>query len=319
MSLGLCCQWVEEKTAPRTGLVKRENVVGERSLQLGAYKAGKYSDEYIIELYKENIDSHIRLIRKLKDNNIRSFRISSGLLPLFEFCRNLAENTPEVTCRLQALGSLFRSAGIRVTTHPGQFVVLSSDRDTVIESSIRELEYHAWVFDQMGLSRTPYNAINIHGGKGDRLSRLIDTCKSLPDSVRSRLTLENDEKCYNTGELLKVHEATGIPVVFDSHHHGFNTGGLNPEDASRIASNTWGDIKPLQHLSNSPDGSEGGSFNDRRAHSDYIYHIPEYQLKAIREDTVDVDIEAKAKNLAIFKLRQDFGVELCEKKLVNVS
>jgi len=300
MSLGICCQWLESRIK-RDGTTIYENIIEEKSLQLGQYKAGKYSEERIRDTYRHNVDEHIKIIPTLAANNIHSFRISSSLFPLFEFAGGGARNDQILISKLGLLGELFRKHDIRVTTHPGQFTVLSSDRDTVVQNSIRELEYHAWVFDMMGLSQTPYNAINIHGGKSDRSERLIDVIKTLPANVKNRLTLENDEKCYNVKQLLQIHEKCGVPVVLDSHHYNFNSNDLIYDDAYIATLGTWGQIKPLQHLSNTEPGMENGSFNERRSHSSFIHYINQHQLDALRNDTIDVDLEAKMKNISLLR------------------
>jgi len=308
MSLGLCCQWLQSRTK-RGGTIIYENIINEQSLQLGAYKNGKYSRERIVDTYRNNVEEHLRILPNLIEARIKSFRLSSSLFPLYEFCGDIARNDPIVLDGLARLGAAFKEAGLRVTTHPGQFTVLSSDKQTVVDNSIKELEYHAWVFDQMGLDQTPFYAINIHGGKANRIEQLINVIQSLPSNVKNRLTLENDEKCYNVTDLCNVSSSCGVPVVFDSHHHQFNTGGLSISDAYSISNSTWGNIKPLQHLSNSEPGSENAPFNQKRAHSQMIHHVPDLQLQAVRDNLIDLDVEAKGKNLAIFKMRKDFNVE----------
>jgi UV DNA damage endonuclease len=308
MSLGICCQWLESRTK-RDGTTIYENIIDEKSLQLGQFKAGKYDDKRIVNTYINNVEEHIKIVPKLVENNIRSFRISSSLFPLFEFNRQLAVSSTTLLSRLETLGKLFRESGIRVTTHPGQFTVLSSDRDEVVQNSIRELEYHAWVFDMMGFEQTTHYAINIHGGKADRSERLIDVIKTLPANVKNRLTLENDEKCYNVKQLIQIHEVTGVPIVLDSHHYNFNSNDLVYSDAHRATKQSWGEIKPLQHISNTEPGMEGGSFNERRSHSNFIHSVNSYQLHDLRNDEIDVDVEAKMKNLALLKLRQDYAIQ----------
>lgn len=309
MALGICCQWVEERTK-RNGEVVLENIINEQSLQLGAYKNGKYSRERILKTYRNNVSEILRIIPVLNANKIKSFRLSSGIFPLFEFASDIARHDEEILRNLANAGTQFKNAGIRVTCHPGQYTVLSSDKGSVVENAKKELEYHAWIFDQMGFDQTPYYAINIHGGKSDRSEQLINVIKSLPDNVRNRLTLENDEKCYNVKELNEIHSATNVPIVFDSHHFNFNDGGLSFADAYSICTSTWGNIVPLQHLSNSEIGMENGSFNEKRAHSKMIHHVPDLQLAAIRDNLIDLDIEAKAKNIAVLKMRKDFNVEV---------
>lgn len=309
MALGLVCQILQPRQK-RSGETVYENIISENSLQLGAYRDGKYSTDRILETYRHNVAGIDRAVSYLIEHGIKSFRVSSSLFPLYDLAGEIGRSDPLILAWLRAVGQRIREAGIRVTTHPGQFTVLSSDRDSVVDNSIRELEYHAWIFDAMGLPQTPYAAINIHGGKRGRTEQLIHVIKNLPTTVRSRLTLENDEKCYNVRELLRVYEATGVPVVFDSHHFTFGEGDLTFQDAFHASMQTWGGVKPLQHLSNTEPGMENGSFNDRRAHSDMIHHVPPLQLSALRDDTVDVDVEAKMKNIAVLKMREDFNIHL---------
>jgi len=309
MSLGLCCQWVEQRQN-RNGKLLTENIIDEKSLQLGAYKNGKYSRERILATYRGNVKEILRIIPRLNECNIKSFRLSSSVFPLFEFCSDIAKNDEQITTDLALAGKRFTESGIRVTCHPGQFCVISSDSDKTVRNSINELAYHAWIFDAMGFPISPYYAINIHGGKAKRNERLIEVIKTLPENIYGRLTLENDEKCYNVRNLLTISERTAVPIVFDSHHHTFDTSDLAVDDAYRATSATWGKIKPLQHISNTEIGMENAAYNKKRAHSQMIRYVPDIQLQGMRDDTVDVDVEAKFKNLALIKMRKDFGIKM---------
>lgn len=311
MALGLMCQFLESKNK-RNGTVIYENIIVEKSLQLGAFKSNKYTINRISSTYHNNVDEHLKIVPKLVENNFKSFRLSSSLFPLYEFNSSIIHND-EILCRkLKKLGDLFKQNGIRVTTHPGQFTIINSDAEHVIKNSVNELAYHAWVFDQMDLPQTPEAAINIHGGKRGNTTKLIETINTLPDNIRNRLTLENDERCFSVKQLLAVHKETGVPIVFDSHHHQFNQDGFNCDEACAYASLTWrrGGIqyKPVQHLSNTEPGFEKGSFTERRKHSNYIHYVPDCQLQLARLDMIDLDIEAKMKNFAIIKMRKDFAI-----------
>jgi len=307
MSLGLCCQFIEP-VRKRTGNIVYKNIIEEKTLQLGAFQAGKYPSNRIRSTYHHNVAQHIKLVPRIAGLNIRSFRLSSGLLPLWDLNSQMIKDDDCLVGKLAKLGRLFIDNGIRVTSHPGQFTVLSSDNANVVKNSITELEYHAWVFDTMGLPLSSYAAINIHGGKTNRSDSLVKVYKSLPDNIRLRLTLENDEKCYNVSQLMDVYDRCGVPVVFDSHHYTFNTGNMSFIQAFDDTRSTWGTIKPLQHLSNTEPGQENAAFNQRRAHSQYIHRIPDMQLEAMRENTIDVDVEAKHKNLALLDIRQKFNI-----------
>jgi UV DNA damage endonuclease len=313
MALGLMCQFLQSKNK-RNGSVIYENIITEKSLQLGAYKSNKYTLNRISATYHNNVDEHLKIVPKLVENKIKSFRLSSSLFPLYEFTKETIWNDDILCRKLKKLGDEFKKAGIRVTTHPGQFTIINSDASHVITNSIAELEYHAWIFDQMGLDQTPFNAINIHGGKRGNSKQLIESIGKLPDNVRNRLTLENDERCFSVKQLMHINKETGIPIVFDSHHHQFNQDGFNTEDASTHSILTWkrnGEyFKPLQHLSNTEPGMENGSFPDRRKHSQYIHYVPDCQLELAKQNLIDLDVEAKMKNLAIMKMRKDFNIEL---------
>ena len=303
MALGVCCQWLEPYTK-RDGSVEYVNSINERSLQLGRFQKGLYSKPYIRECYINNINELLRVVPKLVQNGIKVFRMSSGVFSLAEFNRDILDNDEQISLLLAKLGNAFMTAGIRVTTHPDQFVVLSSDNPVTVDNAIKELSHHAWVFDRMGLPLSPYAAINIHGGKSDRLEQLVKAIGYLPDNVRSRLTLENDESAYSIVDLLPVYESTGVPIVWDSHHHTFNDGGLTLDEAYGLAMFTWRNTscKPLQHLSNTTPGLENGNFTERRKHSDYIHYIPDCQREGLIYDVVDIDVEAKMKNLAVLKV-----------------
>ena len=106
--------------------------------------------------------------------------------------------------------------------------MLVSTRQHVVENTITDLTTHGEVFDLLGLSRTPYNKLNIHcnGVYGDKVSAMDRFCKNferLSESVQTCLTVENDDKVsmYSVKDLMYIHERIGIPIVFDYHHHKF--------------------------------------------------------------------------------------------------
>jgi UV DNA damage endonuclease len=307
--LGVCCQWLEERAKPR-GKVELVNAMHEKTLQLGRYNDGKYQPEQIKSVYLNNVKNLCNMLPKIADKGIRLFRISSALFPLADQVDRSLWDNDDIKSILRESGDFIKNTGMRVSTHPGQFCVISSDSDKVIQNSIRELEIHGWLFDMMGLERSPFYAINIHGGKANRMLKLTEQIRLLPDSVRKRLTLENDEMSYSVSDLIEVSSQTGVPIVWDSHHHTFNDGNLSMEDAMNVASQTWNGIKPLQHISNTEPELAGGSFIERRKHSDMIHYVPPVQLHALRNNLVDVEVEAKLKNLSVLKMSKDFSISL---------
>lgn len=308
--LGLCCQFLIEKTK-RSGQKVFVNGMEEKSLQLGRFKSGRYTDEYIKNIYVNNTKNLANMLPIIHQSGIHHFRISSSLFPLADQVDRLLWDNDDVKSHLTRAGDFIAANNMRITTHPGQFCVLSSDSDSVIAKSIVDLDIHAWMFDSMNLAKNSKYAINIHGGKKDRSGRLIETIKSLSENVRSRLTVENDEFSYSLRSLLSVHEATGVSLVFDSHHHRLFDDNLSMDDAFDLACQTWEDgIKPLQHISNSIIGMENGTITYRRKHSDMIRYVPKRQLIALKENAVDIEVEAKMKNIAITNMVKDFSINL---------
>lgn len=308
MSIGLCCQYLEPITK-RNGSIEYKNKTLEKSLQYSRFCNGSYSDDQIKQVWKDNANNTKVFLEYLKDKNYKSFRLSSNLFPLYDSKKEMLESDKEVISILEDIGKFVISNQIRLTTHPDQFVVISSNNPEVIKKSIQMLEYHAWVFDQMKLPMTAFYAINIHGGVKNNHQILIDTIHSLNENIRKRLTLENDERSYSVTDLVEIHKETQVPIVFDTHHHTFNAAGLTLEDAFSLCAKTWKE-KPLTHLSNTDPDKSNGSFTELRKHSDYVHYIPDFQLRANNANEIDIDFEFKMKNLAIEKAIKDFEVKL---------
>jgi UV DNA damage endonuclease len=258
--------------------------------------------DYVSELALANSKDVLKILVWNKNNNIKFFRLSSALVPWGDgLDLTTLKDYDEISIALRRAGDYAKANGIRITSHPGPFVVLTSPKENVVEAAIKDLELHGKIFDLLGLSHTPYNKINIHcnGVYGDKLSAMDRFCENylrLSDSVKKRLTVENDDKAtmYNVKDLMYIHNKINIPIVFDYHHHTFNTGDLSEEEALKLAITTWGDITPVVHYSESKALHEENSKIKPQAHSDYINSLPNtYELD------VDIMVEAKAKELAI--------------------
>ena len=309
--LGICCHFLQEETKPRSGEKHFVNTMEERTLQLGRYRSGKYTPELIKSIYVNNVRNLANMLPVIRHFGAKHFRISSAMFPLVDQVDRELWDNDEVKVHLKRAGEYICEQGMRISTHPGQYTILSSDSDRVVENAIKELAHHGWLFDELGLDHSTQYAINIHGGKRDRTSRLIEQIKSLPDNVRKRLTLENDESCYSVIDLLEVYKHTDTPICWDSHHHTFNDGELTLNEGFDVSCATWPKgINPLQHIANTEPDMENGSFTERRKHSNMIHYVPDCQLNALRNNTIDVEIEAKMKNIAVFKMSKDFSIPL---------
>ena len=236
-------------------------------------------------------------------NGYNFYRMTSGLAPWkSEYEWSDMKDLKEIKLWLRSAGTMANTHGVRVTSHPGPFNVLVSPNEDVVQNTFQDLKMHAEVFDFMGLSRTHYNKINIHcnGVYGDKQSAMDRFCKNferLPESVQSRLTVENDDKAsmYSVKDLMYLHERIGIPIVFDYHHHKFCTGGLSEQEALELAISTWpDDITPVVHYSESRSEEQLDESIKPQAHSDIIKELPNTY-----GNDVDIMVEAKHKELAI--------------------
>ena len=265
--------------------------------------------DYISEITLKNAYDLETLLHWNEEHDIKFFRLSSDICPwASEFDMNTMKDIKEIKQVLARAGAYAQAHSHRLTSHPGQFNVLCSPKPNVVERSITDLTIHGTIFDWLGLPRSPYAKINIHlgGAYGDKeasMKRFCEAFQRLPDSVKTRLTVENDDKAsmYSVKDLYHgVHEVIGIPIVFDYHHHKFCTGDLTERAALELAMSTWpDDVVPVVHYSESRAIEQEDPKLKPQAHSDYVYdYIDTYGNK------VDVMVEAKAKELAVKKYKE---------------
>jgi len=194
-------------------------------------------------------------------------------------------------CRKRAL-----ALNIRLSFHPDQFVLLSTAKTDVLRNSVDELEYHTEVSEIIGA-----DVINIHagGGYGDKpsaLRRMGSVIRKLKKTVRSRLSVENDDRVYTPRDLLPFCEEYDIPLAYDVHHHRCLPDGLSVKQVTDAAIKTW-DREPLFHISSPRDGWRGGK---TLRHHDYI-DIRDFPSEW-GSLNITVEVEAKAKELSVLRL-----------------
>ena len=259
--------------------------------------------DYASELTLKNVKDLNSIISWNVLNGYDFYRMSSGLAPWkTEYDWEDLKDIDSIRKWFHSAGTMAKTHGIRLTSHPGPYNVLVSPKEEVVANCIKDLTIHGDEFDMMGLSRTPYNKINIHlgGAYGDKeasMKRFVKNFPRLPESVRSRLTLENDDKAsmYSVKDLYYgIYKEIGIPIVFDYHHHKFCTGGMSEQEALEMALSTWGDIKPVTHYSESRRDEQKDETIRVQAHSDYVYD----KIEMYGND-FDIMVEAKAKELAV--------------------
>jgi UV DNA damage endonuclease len=268
--------------------------------------------EYASQLGLQNTLDLIKIIAWNNEQGIKVFRITSCLFPWHsEYDLTDLPDYEGIKANLEYAGQLARDNGQRLSTHPGQFNVLTSKSERVVNNAIDELDKHGIIFDIMGMPRSPGAKINIHigGAYGDRDSAMGRWCSNyelLSESARSRLTVENDDKpaLYSSKMLYEnIVKRTGTPIVFDSHHFECGPQDSTYEEAFLMAVDSWPKgVRPQCHHSNSRKIYEDPTARVN-AHSDWYY-------KPFNDCGVSVDVvlECKRKEQALFRYIKEFGV-----------
>ena len=293
--LGLCCIFRKEPIKFRITTATALQKLG-RTGQL----------ERLSGICHENSRNLIRAVHFIHEHGIGAFRITSPFFPLFTH--------PEAGYRLEDLPDHKRIEecleqvklyceihDIRLSFHPDQFNVLSSPHRKVVENTRRELEYQGYLAEMIGAE-----LINLHGGGGyndkkTSLQRFTTNFHTLSPRVRKRITLENDDTIYTVRDLIPVCEELNIAFAYDVHHHRCNPDGFGVCEATQLALETWKRLnrEPYFHLSSPRNGWLNGT---PKPHADYI--DPADFPDCWKELDLTVDVEAKAKELAVLALKK---------------
>jgi UV DNA damage endonuclease len=257
------------------------------------------------ELIAANLDGLAAVLRYNAAHDIRLFRISSVVIPFAGHPVNRVPWWEEFGAELTAIGTFARAQGMRLSTHPGQFTVLSSPREEVVAAALRDLRYHARLLDALGLGAEHKMVLHGGGAYGDRraaMGRFVSVYHALPEPVRRRLVLENDDTTYTTGDVLAFHGATGVPLVFDALHEAANPtpGGRDRPALLAACFATWGapDGPPKTHFSTQDATKRPGAHAERIDPGDFRGFVADTGPAA-----VDCMLEAKAKERALLSLR----------------
>jgi UV DNA damage endonuclease len=275
-----------------------------------------------------------RIIDYLDANDIRMYRVATALAPyashpeLTQFHGQVEECAEE----LAAVGALARARDIRLSSHPGQYTVLNSEDSDVRAAAVAELEAQAALFDAMGLGEETVVVLHVGGTAGGTTAardRFLRGLERLSEPARARLVIENDDRAFGIGDVVRLGERAGLRVVWDIlHHHCNDPDRMSDRDALATALATWpADVRPKVHFS-SPrlDTEERKLRKGRRVERRIV--LPQLRAHADLVDPIaferflrdmagmrdfDVMLEAKAKDLALLRLREQLdarGFEL---------
>lgn len=246
---------------------------------------------------RANLDDLERMVRFNAEVGLGLLRIGQQLIPFASHASFPYDWEREHGDRLAEIGVLARDAGIRFSMHPGQYVNPGSELREVVERSLAELRYSARV---LALAGAVDGVVVVHGGganggKAAALERFATAVSSEPELLRF-LAVENDERTWGMEDLLPLAERLGIPVVVDALHHQWNPGRSTLGEAIRAAATTWRTRQKV-HLSSQATGARPGT------HAEMVVPADAERLReAAAGLTLDVMVEAKAKELAVLPL-----------------
>ena len=328
--IGFACKYMhEDQTQKKKLLEEIQRPLNTRSTTVAWLnrQTKEVAEERLWDICKHNIQSYYNLIKYVGglQHDLRMVRLGSDVLPVYtEPTWGYFWKLPDVRkyCEqaLAPVGELARSLDVRLSMHPGQFTVLASDSDDIVNRSVEEFEYHVDVARWMGYGRQFQDfKINVHisGRKGP--AGILNVHPRLSPEARNTITIENDENSWGIDASLELRKH--LALVLDIHHHWVKTGEyiLPTDDRFPRIVESWRGVRPVIHYSVSredilidhdvntlPDMEklleQGYKKQKLRAHSDYMWNNAVNDWALSFRDYADIMVESKAKNLASIKL-----------------
>lgn len=266
------------------------------------FRLTSYSEKRFKETVKNNLNCLFQILRFNLKHNLFFFRITSGLIPF----------APHPICQInwqkifkkdfKEIGDFIKQNKIRVSMHPGHFVVVNSLNKSIFKKSVKEIVYHVQVLDLMELDQK--NKVQVHLGgvyqdKEKSLQRFIENYKKMPSIIKKRLVIENDEHSYGLKDCLKINQETDLPVVFDVFHHQLNNNGENLKQAFKLFLPTWQkkDGLPMVDYSSQQKSKRPGS------HAQTI-NLKDFRnfLKQVKNFDFDLVLEIKDKEKSALRV-----------------
>ena len=259
--------------------------------------------EKLTEVTTHNLAALEKMIDYNRKNNIQLFRISSDLIPFGSSPVNALPWWDIHAEAFQHIGAKIRKAGIRVSLHPGQYTVLNSPTEDVVQRAIADLIYHDKILTALGADHTNKIVLHVGGIYGDKkeaLQRFEQNFRRLPEPVQKRLIIENDDRLYNIEEVLKLANQLQIPAVYDNLHHAINPPPIGKDDRHWIAEakKTWkaADGNQKIHYSQQAPRKRPGAHTDKIDLETFLTFHDQLEDKQI-----DIMLEVKDKNLSAIK------------------
>jgi UV damage endonuclease UvdE len=328
--IGFACKWIDHADQVN-GIKPKDDAkqynTGSTTVSWLRRQTRDVAEQKLWDLMVQNIESTRKLIERVGalDDNLRMVRISSDLLPVYthaDWSYFWQRSDVVEYCEKQfgTVGRIARDRNVRLSFHPGQFTVLASDNEGIVQRSIEEFEYHADMARYMGFGRTFQDIkINVHISGRQGPEGIRRAYQRLSPEARNCITIENEENSWGLDDCLSISDV--VPIVLDIHHHWIREGEyINPQDnrVKRVV-DSWRGLRPTMHYSVSredylvdhdtgiiPDHAillESGYKKQKlRAHSDFYWNTATNEWALSFLNTHDIMCESKGKNLASFAL-----------------
>jgi UV DNA damage endonuclease len=206
------------------------------------FQLASYSEKRMHDVVKNNLGCLQKILHYNLKHDLLFFRISSDIVPFashpickFNWIKVFREE-------FESIGNFIKNNNMRISMHPGQYVLLNAMDEKIRSRSIAELTYHCNVLDSLGLDESAKIQIHVGGAYGDKvqaLTRFVNAYESLGPKIRRRLVIENDDRLFNLKDCIDIHALTGIPIVFDTFHHRLLNSGESLSEAIHEARCTW--------------------------------------------------------------------------------
>ena len=275
-------------------------------------------EEQLLRVSRHNLRALGAMLRYCRDEDIRLMRISSDVIPLASHPDVAFDWQSLLQNELTDIKKLLAEAGVRVSMHPGQYTILNSPRADVVERAVGDLRFHTDFLGAVSADSTARIILHLGGGYGDKpaaLKRLAKNLEMLPDRIRNRLALENDERIYTIEDVLTICGEFSLPAIFDVHHHSINS----PPHGTMLgwldkAALTWAGESGRHkiHYSQQWPGGKSGMHSQSIGMDAFLrFHA------ALGDRALDVMLEVKDKNLSAVKCANLTSPDLPRRRLTD--
>ena len=328
--IGFACKWID--TPLQVNGIKpnddcKQYNTGTTTISWLNRQSKDVAEQKLWDLMVQNIEAVRKLVERVGnlDPHLRMVRIGSDILPAYthvnwSYFWLRRDVVHYLESRFSVVGNIARAANVKLSFHPGQFTVLASNNEGIVQNSIKEFEYHADMARFMGYGKSFQDfKINVHISGKQGPEGIRAAYKRLTPEARNCITIENEENAWGINDCLSISDI--VPIVLDIHHHWIREGEyINAQDnrVMRVV-DSWRGVRPTLHYSISREdylvghnGSaapnhadlllEGYKKQKLRAHSDFYWNTATNEWALSFLNTHDIMCESKGKNLASFAL-----------------